>query len=30
MPGEAIRLGAAVHVMAPEAIGAFLRGLGKT
>jgi two-component system chemotaxis response regulator CheB len=28
MPAEAIRLGAAVHVMAPEAIGAFLRGLG--
>jgi two-component system chemotaxis response regulator CheB len=28
MPGEAIRLGAAAHVMAPEAIGAFLRGLG--
>jgi two-component system chemotaxis response regulator CheB len=29
MPGEAIRLGAAVHVLAPEAIGAFLRSLGK-
>ena len=27
MPGEAIRLGAAVHVMTPEAIGAFLGGL---
>jgi two-component system chemotaxis response regulator CheB len=27
MPGEAIRLGGAVHVLAPEAIGALLRGL---
>lgn len=28
MPGEAIRLGAAMHVMTPEAIGAFLRSIG--
>jgi two-component system chemotaxis response regulator CheB len=28
MPGEAIRLGAAVHVLPPESIGAFLRNLG--
>jgi two-component system, chemotaxis family, protein-glutamate methylesterase/glutaminase len=28
MPGEAIRLGAAVHVLPPESIGAFLRHLG--
>jgi len=29
MPGEAIRLGAAMHVLAPEAIGMFLRRLGE-
>jgi two-component system chemotaxis response regulator CheB len=28
MPGEAIRLGAAMHVLTPESIGAFLRSLG--
>lgn len=28
MPGEAIRRGAAMHVLSPESIGAFLRSLG--
>ena len=28
MPGEAIRLGAAIHVLPPESIGVFLRHLG--
>jgi two-component system chemotaxis response regulator CheB len=29
MPGEAIQLGAAMHVLAPESIGAFVRGLAR-
>ena len=29
MPGEAIRLGAAMHVLPPESIGAFVCGLGR-